>query len=209
MQRGVYGRPEGPYNADYLTAAWYSGSSSGSGTATPANFAAFGMGEETVSSGRSPASNNGLIAYTPSRGIIYLRGNWPLFPTRDVVVPHTRTLEDMFHVLNVIEADDPDHTDDFWRTQTVVQLPSAASIRPINYLNLKDLNALKGKRIGVPKMYIGKDGKRARPIAVRSSILALWQQAAQARVHPSLCQRCQAHHRGRCAPMVGKPAFVR
>ena len=169
MQRGVYGRPESPYNADYLTAAWYSGSSSGSGTATAANFAAFGMGEETVSSGRSPASNNGLVAYTPSRGIISLRGNWPLFPTRDVVVPHTRTVEDMLHVLNVIVADDLDPTDDFWRTQTVIKLPSAASVRPTNYLDLQDFNALKGKRIGVPKMYIGEDDERARPIVVRSS----------------------------------------
>jgi len=92
MQRGVYGRAESPYDAAYLTAAWASGSSNGSGTSTAANFAAFGMGEETVSSGRSPASNNALVAYTPSRGLISIRGNWPLFPIRDVVVPHTRTV---------------------------------------------------------------------------------------------------------------------
>ncbi len=66
MQRGVYGRAESPYNAEFLTAAWASGSSNGSGTSTAANLAAFGMGEETVSSGRSPASNNALVAYTPS-----------------------------------------------------------------------------------------------------------------------------------------------
>ncbi len=36
MQRGVYGRAESPYNADYLTAAFGSGSSNGSGTATAA-----------------------------------------------------------------------------------------------------------------------------------------------------------------------------
>lgn len=70
MQRGVYGRAESPYNPDYLTAAWGSGSSNGSGTATGASFASFGMGEETVSSGRAPSSNNGLVAYTPSRGVI-------------------------------------------------------------------------------------------------------------------------------------------
>ncbi len=37
MQRGVYGRAESPYNADYLTAAFGSGSSNGSGTATAAS----------------------------------------------------------------------------------------------------------------------------------------------------------------------------
>jgi len=31
-QRGVYGRAESPYNADYLTATFGSGSSNGSGT---------------------------------------------------------------------------------------------------------------------------------------------------------------------------------
>ena len=95
MQRGVYGRAESPYNGDYLTAAFASGSSNGSGTATAASFAAFGLGEETWSSGRAPASNNGLVAYTPSRGVISVRGNWPLVPTMDVVVPHTRSVDDL------------------------------------------------------------------------------------------------------------------
>jgi len=44
MQRGLYGRAESPYKADYLTSAWASGSSNGSGTATAASFAAFGLG---------------------------------------------------------------------------------------------------------------------------------------------------------------------
>jgi amidase len=106
MQRGVYGRAESPYNAKYLTAAFASGSSNGSATATAASFGVFGMGEETISSGRSPASNNGLVAYTPSRGILSIRGNWPLFPTCDTVVPHTRTMADMFTLLDVIAVKD-------------------------------------------------------------------------------------------------------
>ncbi|MFO6381222.1 amidase family protein, partial [Pseudomonas aeruginosa] len=54
MQRGVYGRAESPYNAAYLTAPFASGSSNGAGTATAASFAAFGLAEETWSSGRGP-----------------------------------------------------------------------------------------------------------------------------------------------------------
>ena len=46
MQRGLYGRAESPYNPNFLTAAFASGSSNGSGTATAASFAAFGLGEE-------------------------------------------------------------------------------------------------------------------------------------------------------------------
>jgi Asp-tRNA(Asn)/Glu-tRNA(Gln) amidotransferase A subunit family amidase len=76
MHRGLHGRAESPYNLDYLTAAFSSGSSNGSGTSTAASFAAFGLGSETVSSGRSPASNNGLVCYTPSRTVISPRGVW-------------------------------------------------------------------------------------------------------------------------------------
>ncbi|TIT36196.1 MAG: amidase, partial [Mesorhizobium sp.] len=123
MQRGVYGRAESPYNADWLTAAFASGSSNGSGTATAASFAAFGLGEETWSSGRAPASNNALVAYTPSRGVISVRGNWPLVPTMDVVVPHTRSVADMLELLDVIVADDPNTRGDFWRAQPWVALP--------------------------------------------------------------------------------------
>ncbi len=133
MQRGVYGRAESPYNPDYLTAAYGSGSSNGSGTATAASFAAFGLGEETWSSGRAPASNNGLCAYTPSRGVISVRGNWPLVPTMDVVVPHARTMADLLEVLDVIVADDHTSRGDFWRVQPWIELPAASTMRPDSY----------------------------------------------------------------------------
>jgi amidase len=102
MQRGIYGRPESPYNPQYLPAGFGSGSSNGSAVSTADSLAAFGMAEETVSSGRSPASNNALVAYTPSRGWISIRGNWPLYPTCDVVVPHTRTMGDLLALLPII-----------------------------------------------------------------------------------------------------------
>ena len=107
MQRGLYGRAESPYSAGFLTSAFGSGSSNGSGTATAASFAAFGLAEETWSSGRAPASNNALVAYTPSRGVISVRGNWPLVPTMDVVVPHARSVDDLLHLLDAVVADDP------------------------------------------------------------------------------------------------------
>src|SRR6187455_1134503 len=133
MQRGVYGRAESPYNADYLTAAFGSGSSNGSGTATAASFCAFGIGEETWSSGRAPASNNALCAYTPSRGVISTRGGWPLVPTMDVVVPHTRSVADLLEVLDVMVADDADARGDLWRTQPWVPIPRASAVRPDSY----------------------------------------------------------------------------
>ena len=192
MQRGLYGRAESPYNAEFLTSAFGSGSSNGSGTATAASFASFGLGEETWSSGRAPATNNGLCAYTPSRGVISVRGNWPLVPTMDVVVPHTRTMADMFEVLDVLVADDPDTRGDLWRSQPWVKIPRASSIRPKSYLSLlapdRDAarKALAGKRFGIPTMYINADpeagvgaglgigGSTGRPIETRQSIIDLF-----------------------------------
>ncbi|GAA3649628.1 amidase [Microbacterium marinilacus] len=189
MQRGLYGRAESPYSADYLTSAFGSGSSNGSGTATAASLAAFGLGEETWSSGRAPASCNALCAYTPSRGVISVRGNWPLVPTMDVVVPHTRTMADLLEVLDVVVADDPTPRGDFWRTQPWVPIPRASDVRPASYPALADGARLLGARIGVPRMYIGADpdagtapdggigGSTGRPIKTRPSVLELWRQA--------------------------------
>ncbi|RSS84315.1 amidase [Streptomyces sp. WAC06614] len=195
MQRGVYGRAESPYSADWLTSAYGSGSSNGSGTATAASFGAFGLGEETWSSGRAPASNNALCAYTPSRGVISVRGNWPLVPTMDVVVPHTRTMADLLELLDVIVADDPHTRGDLWRAQPWVQLPSPSQVRPASYPDLAPTDAgaaseaLAGKRVGVPRMYINADpaagtnpdggigGQTGQRIDTRPSVIALWEAA--------------------------------
>ncbi|MBB2893775.1 amidase [Flexivirga oryzae] len=187
MQRGLYGRAESPYNADYLTAPFASGSSNGSGTATAASFAAFGLGEETWSSGRGPASNNGLCAYTPSRGVISVRGNWPLVPTMDVVVPHTRTMADLLEVLDVIVADDAETRGDFWRVQPWVSIPASSSVRPPSYVALREGISLAGKRLGIPRMYLNADpdagtgttigGPTGERIETRGSVIDLWETA--------------------------------
>ena len=195
MQRGLYGRAESPYNADFLTSAFGSGSSNGSGTATAASFAAFGLGEETWSSGRAPASNNALCAYTPSRGVISVRGNWPLVPTMDVVVPHTRTMADLLEILDVMVADDPETRGDFWRAQPWIEIPDASATRPSSYPALASADAdtaratLAGRRFGVPRMYINADaeagtnpdggigGPTGTRIETRASVIGLWEAA--------------------------------
>ena len=195
MQRGLYGRAESPYNADWLTSAFASGSSNGSGTATTASFAAFGLGEETWSSGRAPASHNALIAYTPSRGVISVRGNWPLVPTMDVVVPHTRTMADLIEVLDVIVGDDTETRGDFWRVQPWVEIPAASAVRPDSYTSLLPGSAeaaqsvLAGKRLSVPRMYINADeeagsnpdggigGPTGQRIETRASVMEAWEAA--------------------------------
>ncbi|MBF4457461.1 amidase [Pseudoclavibacter sp. VKM Ac-2867] len=195
MQRGEYGRAESPYNAAFLTSAFGSGSSNGSGTATGASFAAFGLGEETWSSGRAPASNNALCAYTPSRGVISVRGNWPLVPTMDVVVPHARSMADLLEVLDVVVAEDPQTRGDFWRAQPWVRIPPVSEVRPASYVALLPSNqadaraSLASTRIGVPRMYINADseagtslepgigGPTGQKIDTRRSIVELWEAA--------------------------------
>ena len=179
MQRGLYGRAESPYNEHFLTSAFASGSSNGSGTATAASFAAFGLGEETWSSGRAPAACNGLVAYTPSRGLISTRGNWPLVPTMDVVVPHTRSMQDLCEILDVLMVEDSDARGDFWRMQPWVKLPTLEAVlaemldesgeagpRQVTFVlqHAQSVAAaatankpLAGLRFAAPKMFLGKD----------------------------------------------------
>ena len=177
MQRGLYGRAESPYNPAYLTAPFGSGSSNGSGSGLAASFAAFALAEETWSSGRGPASNNGLCCYTPSWGVISVRGNWPLVPTMDVVVPYTRTMAELLLVLDVVVADDTTTRGDFWRVQPWLSIPPSSQLRPASYPALADEHALRGKRLGVPRLYLGAEHGGDDPIETRPSVIAQWRKA--------------------------------
>jgi Asp-tRNA(Asn)/Glu-tRNA(Gln) amidotransferase A subunit family amidase len=177
MQRGLYGRPESPYNRTYLPAAFSSGSSSGAAVSVAASMGVFGMGSETVSSGRSPASANGLVAYTPSKGVLSCRGLWPLYVTCDVPVPLARSVKDMLAILDVIGVKEKEMKGDFWREQAIVELPAPTKI---DYSSLAQLDALRGRRIGVPKMYVGdKDSDpHAKAGVVSPEVVDLWKKAA-------------------------------
>ena len=178
MQRGLYGRAESPYNSKYLTAAFSSGSSNGAATSLASSMAVFGLGSETVSSGRSPASNNALVCYTPSKGTLSCRGLVPLYVTCDVPSPYTRSVNDMLALLDVIAVPDEETKGDFYREQKFVPIPGPPKI---GYSSLKNPNALKGKRIGVPKMYVGqKDSDlHAKPTYVSPEVIAVWNQTAK------------------------------
>jgi Asp-tRNA(Asn)/Glu-tRNA(Gln) amidotransferase A subunit family amidase len=178
MQRGMYGRAESPYNSKYLTGAFSSGSSNGAATSITSSMAAFGMGSETVSSGRSPASNNALVCYTPSKGLLSCRGLWPLYVTCDVPTPYARSVGDMLDILNVIATPDEDTTGDFIREQKHIQIPNPPQI---DYITLRNAEALTGKRVGVPKIYVGqKDSDpHAKHPYVSPEVIEVWSQTAK------------------------------
>jgi amidase len=108
----------------------------------------------------------------------------------DVAVPYARTMADLLEVLDVLVVDDPDPSGDLWRMQEWSPLPSPGEVRPESYLSLQETpDALRGLRLGVPRMYINADlhagtgtgpslgGPTAKPIRTRESIIDLWQVA--------------------------------
>lgn len=178
MQRGLYGRAESPYNSEYLTAAFSSGSSNGAATSLASSMAVFGLGSETVSSGRSPASNNALVCYTPSKGILSCRGLVPLYVTCDVPTPYTRSVSDLLALLDVIAVPDEETKGDFYREQKWVPIPGPPKVQ---YSSLKNTSALMGKRVGVPKMYVGQrdSDPHAKHPYVSPEVIEVWKRTAQ------------------------------
>lgn len=178
MQRGLYGRAESPYNSEYLTAAFSSGSSNGAATSLASSMAVFGLGSETVSSGRSPASNNALVCYTPSKGTLSCRGLVPLYVTCDVPTPYARSVSDLLALLDVIAVPDEETKGDFYREQKWVSIPGPPKVQ---YSSLKNTSALMGKRVGVPKMYVGQrdSDSHAKHPYVSAEVIEVWKRTAQ------------------------------
>lgn len=178
MQRGLYGRAESPYNSEYLTAAFSSGSSNGAATSLSSSMAVFGLGSETVSSGRSPASNNALVCYTPSKGVLSCQGLVPLYVTCDVPTPYARSVSDLLALLDVIAVPDEETKGDLYREQKWVPIPGPPKVQ---YSSLKNTSALKGKRVGVPKMYVGQrdSDPHAKHLYVSPEVIEVWKRTAQ------------------------------
>jgi Asp-tRNA(Asn)/Glu-tRNA(Gln) amidotransferase A subunit family amidase len=101
------------------------------------------------------------------------RGLWPLYITCDVPVPYARSVDDMLTILDVIATEDPDTTGDFIREQTHIPISKPV---PMEHHILKNPEKFKGKRIGVPKMYIGGEDSdpHAKHPYVSPEVIALW-----------------------------------
>src|SRR5438445_2411780 len=83
------------------------GSSSGSGAAASANFAAVSIGTETDGSIVCPANENGVVGIKPTVGLVSRAGVVPISHTQDTVGPHTRTVADAAAVLGALTGVDP------------------------------------------------------------------------------------------------------
>src|SRR5688572_5468961 len=87
------------------------GSSSGSGAATTANFAAVSLGTETDGSIVCPGNANGVVGIKPTVGLTSRAGVVPISHTQDTVGPHTRTVADAAIALSVIQSRTSDGRD--------------------------------------------------------------------------------------------------
>ncbi|MEX0886835.1 MAG: amidase family protein [Phycisphaeraceae bacterium] len=123
------------YDTDYPVA----GSSGGTAVALAANLGLVGLGTDTGSSIRGPASHLALVGLRPTIGLTSRAGIIPQHHTRDVGGPMARTVEDTARLLDVIAGFDPDDP----------MTEHAAGHIPPSYVDGLDANTLAGARIGV------------------------------------------------------------
>jgi amidase len=121
------------------------GSSGGTGAAIAANFAAAGLGSDTVNSIRSPASAASLVGFRTTHGLVSRAGVMPVSSTQDVVGPITRSVADAAIMLDAIAGFDP---------ADAITVRSIGKI-PKTYTAYLDRNGLKGARIAVLKPFLG------------------------------------------------------
>src|SRR5204862_1178668 len=128
------------------------GSSSGSGAAATANFAAVSLGTETDGSIVCPANANGVVGIKPTVGLTSRAGVVPISHTQDTVGPHARTVADAAIALSVIQSRTADGRDP---ATGGVPLGWTGRARPANiptdYTAFLNPDGLRGARLGVTR----------------------------------------------------------
>jgi len=131
------------------------GSSSGSGAAATANFAAVSFGTETDGSIVCPGNASGVAAIKPTVGLTSRAGVVPIAHTQDTVGPHGRTVADAAIALSVIQSRTADGRDP---ATGGVPLGWQGRARPTNiptdYTQFLDRDGLRGARLGLTRQGI-------------------------------------------------------
>ncbi|KAH7334049.1 amidase signature enzyme [Rhizoctonia solani] len=122
------------------------GSSSGSGVAIAIGLAAGSLGTETDGSIVCPSSYNNLVGIKPTVGLTSRAGVIPISSHQDTVGPMTRSVSDAAAILSIIAG--RDNKDNY--TQT-------APAKIPDYTKFLDINAVRGKRFGVPRAVFTDD----------------------------------------------------
>ena len=151
---GRGGQTHNPYGIDRNPC----GSSSGSGAAVSANFAAVSFGSETDGSIVCPANANGVVGIKPTVGLTSRAGVVPISHTQDTVGPHGRTVADAAAALSVIESRTFDGRDP--ATGGVpLGWQGTGKTRPTNiptdYTKFVNPHGLQGAKLGVTRVGLG------------------------------------------------------
>jgi amidase len=120
------------------------GSSSGTGAAIAANFAAIGVGTETDGSIVCPSNANSLVGLKPTLGLVSRSGIIPIAHSQDTAGPMCRTVSDAALLLGALAGADPSDS-----------ATSGAPPTIPDYTKSLDANGLKGARIGVARAAFG------------------------------------------------------
>src|SRR5438270_7723352 len=147
---GRGGQTNNPYGLDRNPC----GSSSGSGAAASANFAAVSFGTETDGSIVCPGNANGVVAIKPTVGLTSRAGVVPISHVQDTVGPHARTVADAATALGVIQSRTLDGRDPATRG-VPLGWQGTGKTRPVNiptdYTVFLDPKGLKGARLGLTR----------------------------------------------------------
>ncbi len=151
---GVGGQTNNPYGINRNPC----GSSSGSGAAASANFAAVSLGTETDGSVVCPGNANGVVGLKPTIGLTSRAGVVPISHTQDTVGIHARTVADAAVTLGVIQSQTSDNRDP--ATGGVpLGWQGTGKTRPANiptdYTQFLDPHGLQGARIGITRQGLG------------------------------------------------------
>jgi amidase len=177
---GRGGQTHNPYGIDRNPC----GSSSGSGAAASANFAAVSLGSETDGSIVCPGNANGVAAIKPTVGLTSRAGVVPISHIQDTVGPHGRTVADAAAILGVIQSSASDGRDPAtgdvplgWQKWVNNKRVGTSRARPTNiptdYTQFVNPNGLKGARLGVTRVGLnGFDPFVPTPAAVTQAVEA-------------------------------------
>ena len=137
---GVGGLTHNPYALDRNPC----GSSAGSGAAAAASLAAAAIGTETDGSIVCPSSVNGLVGLKPTVGLVSRTHIVPISESQDTAGPMARSVREVALLLTAIAGSDPADA-----------ATADADSRRTDYVATLDVDALKGKRIGVMRFAAG------------------------------------------------------
>jgi len=149
----ILGRTLNPYNL----ALKPGGSSGGTAVALAAGFAQLGLGSESGTSIREPASNNSVVGFAPTRGLISRTGVLMHSFTQDRAGPMARSVYDVAAMTDVLAGLD---------AEDLLTASSPGRTPTVSYTTFLHRDGLRGARIGVFRDLFRPGARHAEGIAL-------------------------------------------